>query len=78
MSLKRFFLILLVAAICFLAGVAIGRFVMPRKVEITVINIKDLVEIIERYNEAKHEFEKIEEWNEDMIVEPEPKEETEK
>jgi len=48
---------------------------MPRKVHITVVNIKDLVEIIERYNEMKHELEGIEEWNEQAIVKPEPEEE---
>jgi len=75
MSIKRFIISLLIAAACFLAGVAVGRFVMPRKVHITVINIKDLVEIIERYSEASHEFEKIKEWNEQVIVKPEPDEE---
>jgi len=69
--MKRFLIILLVATICFLAGVAVGRFVMPRKVEIVMIDIKDLVDIIERYNEAKYEFEKIKEWNKEAIVEPE-------
>lgn len=71
--MKRFFLILLIAAACFLAGVAVGRFVMPRKVEITVININDLVDIIERYNEMKHELDEIKEWNEEAIVESEEK-----
>ena len=75
MSLKRFFIILFIVAGCFLAGVAVGRFVMPRKVSITVIDIKDMVEIIERYNELKYEFEEIKEWNEDAIVEPVPEEE---
>ena len=73
--MKRFFIILLIAAIIFIAGVAVGRFVMPRKVDITVINIKDLVEIIEKYNsEMKPELEKIKEWNKQTIVEPEPEE----
>jgi len=75
MSLKRFFLALIIAAVIFIAGVAVGRFGMPRKVEITVIDIKDLVDIIERYNETKHELEKIREWNEDVIIESEPEEE---
>ena len=69
--MKRFFLILLVAAVFFIAGVLVGKFIMPRKIEITVININDLVEIIERYNEAKWEVEKMKEWNEETIVEPE-------
>ena len=73
--MKRFFIILLVVAICFLAGVAVGRFVMPRKIEITVIDIKDLVEIIERYNESKLELEKIKFWNDKVIVKPKPEEE---
>jgi len=72
--MKRFLVILLVAAACFLAGVAVGRFVMPRKVEIMVVDIKDLVDIIERYNEAKHELEKIKLWNENAII-PKPEEE---
>ena len=74
-SVKRFLVSLLIVALIFVAGVAVGRFVMPRRVYITVVNIKDLVEIIERYNETKHEFKKIKEWNEQAIVEPEPKEE---
>ncbi|MBA7689580.1 hypothetical protein ES703_98088 [subsurface metagenome] len=75
MSLRRFLTVLLIAMIFFLAGVAVGRFVMPRKVHITVVNIKDLVEIIERYNEAKWELERIREWNEEVFVEPVPEEE---
>jgi len=73
--LKRFFIILLIAAVFFIAGVLVGRFVMPRKVEITVIDVNDLVEIIERYNEAKWEIEKMKEWNKDVVVEPELEEE---
>lgn len=68
--MKRFIIILLIAVACFLAGVAVGRFVMPRKIDIMVINIKDLVEVIERYNETKYEFEKIKEWNKEAIIEP--------
>jgi len=75
MSLKRFFLALLIGAVIFIAGVAVGRFGMPRKVEITVIDINDLVDIIERYNEMKHELEKIKFWNEQAIIGPEPEEE---
>jgi len=74
MSLRRFLTVLLIATIFFLAGVAVGRFVMPRKVHITVISIKDLVEVIERYNEAKYEFERIREWNEQVFAEPVPEE----
>lgn len=74
--MKRFFIILLIAAICFLAGVTVGRFVMPRKVEITMIDIKDLVEIIERYNELKYELDEIKLWNENAIIlKPESEEE---
>lgn len=72
--MKKFFLALLIAATFFVAGVAVGRFVMPRQVHITVINIKDLVDVIERYNESKSELEKIKFWNENAIIEPEPKE----
>lgn len=71
--MKRFLAILLIATVCFLAGVAVGRFVMPRAIHITVVDINDLVDIIERYNEAKHELEKIKEWNEEAIVESEEK-----
>jgi len=72
--MKRFIIILLIAAICFLAGVAVGRFVMSRKIVINVVNIKDLVEIIEKYNELKYDFEKIKEWNEQAFAEPVPEE----
>ncbi|MBA7465193.1 hypothetical protein ES707_00355 [subsurface metagenome] len=72
--MKRFFIILLIAVACFLAGVVVGRFIMPRKVEIVMIDIKDLVDIIERYNESKSELEKIKFWNEHAI-EPEPEKE---
>lgn len=74
-SVKRFLLSLLLGAAIFIAGVVVGRFIMPRKVDITVIDITDLVEIIERYNESKSELEKIKFWNEKAIVEPEPEEE---
>ncbi|MBA7601794.1 hypothetical protein ES703_08875 [subsurface metagenome] len=73
--MKRFFIILLVATVFFIAGVAVGRFVMPRKVEIVMIDIKDLVDIIERYNKSKHELEKIRLWNDEAMVKPEPEEE---
>lgn len=75
MTFKRWLVTLLIVTLIFIAGVAVGRFVMPRKIEITVINIKDLVKVTERYNEAKYEFEKIKDWNEDVIIEPEPEEE---
>ncbi len=75
MSLKRFLAILLVAAVFFIGGVTVGRFIMPRKIEITTIDIKDLVDIIERYNEAKYEFAKIKKWNEDAVAESAPKKE---
>lgn len=71
--MKKFLIILLIATVFFVAGVAVGRFVMPRKIEITVIDINDLVDIIERYNEAKYELEKIKKWNEEAIVESEEK-----
>lgn len=72
MSLKRFLVALLIATVCFLAGVIVGRFVMFRKTVINVVDLKELVEIIERYNEAKYEFERIKEWNKDAILELEP------
>jgi len=73
--MKRFFFILLIATACFLTGVAVGRFVMPRKVVIVTIDIKELVDIIERYNEMKHKTEGIKEWNERAIIKPETEEE---
>lgn len=76
MSLKRFLAILFIAAVFFLGGITVGRFVMPRKIVINVVDIKDLVEIIERYNEAKYELEKIKEWNEQAFAEPVPEENT--
>jgi len=69
MSLKRFLVALLIATVCFLAGVFVGRFVMSRKIVINVVDIKGLVEVIERYNELKYEFEKIKEWNEEAVTE---------
>lgn len=74
--MKKFIIILLIAAICFLAGVAVGRFVMSRKIVINVVDIKDLVETIEKYNELKYDFEKIKEWNEQTFAEPVPEENT--
>lgn len=38
------------------------------------IDIKDLVDIIERYNEAKYELDKIRERNEQAITESEQEE----
>lgn len=72
MSLKKYIGFLLIAAIFFVAGVLVGRFVMPRTIEITVIDIKELVEVIERYNKAKYEFDKIKTWNEDAVIGLEP------
>jgi len=69
--MKKFIIILLIAAICFLTGVAVGRFVMSRKIVINVVDIKDLVEIIERYNKVKYELKEIKEWNEQAIVKSE-------
>jgi len=77
--MKRFFIILLIAAVFFIAGVLVGKFVLPRQIRITAIDIKDLVEVIEKYNELKYEIEKIKEWNKNAIIESEPeKEESEK
>jgi len=73
--MKRFFIILLAATVFFIAGFAVGRFVMPRQVHITVVDINKLVDIIERYNKAKYELEGIKEWNEEAVIEPEEGEE---
>lgn len=72
--MKKYLAVLLIAAVCFLAGVLVGKFVMSRKIVINVVNIKDLVEVIERYNELKYDLEKIREWNEQMFAEPVPEE----
>ncbi|MEE9390566.1 MAG: hypothetical protein V3U91_04920 [Candidatus Aminicenantaceae bacterium] len=69
MSLKRFFVALLIAVVFFIVGMLVGRFVMPREIHITMIDVKDMVDIIERYNELKYEFEKIKEWNEEAVTE---------
>jgi len=74
MNIKRFITILLIAAVFFIAGFAMGRFVMPRQVHITVVDINKLVDIIERYNEAKYDLERIKEWNEETMIEPEDEE----
>jgi len=73
--MKKFLAVLLIATVCFLAGVIVGRFVMSRKTVINVVDIKELVEIIERYNEAKWKLERIKEWNKEAVIEPAPKEE---
>ena len=75
MSLKRFLVALLIAVAFFIVGMLVGRFVMPREIHITVIDVKDMVEVIERYNELKYEFEKIKEWNEEAVTESVSKEE---
>ena len=72
--MKKYLAVLLIAAVCFLAGVLVGKFVMSRKIVINVVNIKDLVEVIEKYNELKYDLEKIREWNEQMFAEPVPEE----
>lgn len=69
MTLKRFLSYCLVTAIGILIGFCVGRFVMPRKFHITVININDLVKVIEKYNALKYEFKEIDEWNEQAITE---------
>jgi len=74
MILKRFFAALLIAVVFFIVGMLVGRFVMPREIIINVVDIKDLVEIIERYNEAKYEFEKMKEWNKDAVIDSSPEE----
>ena len=73
--MKKFLAVLLIATVCFLAGVIVGRFVISRKTVINVVDIKELVEIIERYNEAKWKLERIKEWNKEAVIEPAPKEE---
>jgi len=70
--MKRFLTVLLITTIFFLAGVIVGRFVMPRKIVVNTVDIKELVEIIERYNKAKYEFEKIKEWNKNVVLESKP------
>ena len=71
MSLKRFLAFLLIATIFFMAGVLVGRFVMPREIHITVIDVKDMVDVIERYNKLKYELKEIKEWNEQAVVKSE-------
>lgn len=75
MSLKRFFVALFIAVVFFIVGILVGRFVMPREIHITVIDVKDMVDVIERYNELKYEFEKIKEWNKEAVAEPVPEKE---
>ncbi|MBA7707099.1 hypothetical protein ES703_115964 [subsurface metagenome] len=67
--MKKFLAILLIAVAFFIVGMLVGRFVMPREIHITVIDVKDMVEIIERYNKLKYEFEKIKEWNKEAVME---------
>ena len=72
--MKKFLAVLLIAAVCFLAGVFVGRFVMSREIVIHVVDVKELVEIIERYNEVKYERERMKEWNEGVVMDPQPQE----
>jgi len=73
--MKKYLAVLLVATVCFLAGVLVGRFVMKRETIINVVDIKDLVEIIERYNKTKYEIERMKEWNENAVIVPPPEKE---
>jgi len=68
--MKKYLAILLIATVCFLAGVFVGRFVMSRKIVINVVDVKELVEIIERYNEVKYEVERMKEWNKGAVMDP--------
>jgi hypothetical protein len=82
MTFKRFLAILLIAALLFIAGVAVGRFVLAPRVEIVVVDVEKLAELIEKYNvladEIREEFAAIKEWNKENITEPQPEEEGEK
>jgi len=72
--MKRFLAVLLIATVSFLAGMFVGKFAMSRKIVINVVDLKELVEVIERYNEAKYELERIKEWNEHVVTDPPPEE----
>ena len=72
--MKRFLIILLVAAVFFIAGVLVGRFILLPTVEIVVVDVDALTTLIEKYNaqadKIRKEFKAMEEWNENSLIEP--------
>lgn len=73
-SFRRFIVSLLAAALIFIAGVVVGRFVLSPSAEIVVIDVEKLAVLIEKYNmmadEIRAEFEAMKEWNENALIEP--------
>ena len=78
MSMKRFFVSLLMAALFFISGVIVGKYVLSSSVEIVVVDVEKLAVLIEKSNaqaeEIKKEMTLMKEWNENALVE-EPKKE---
>lgn len=71
----RFIGIVSMAAAIFIAGVIVGRVVMPRKIEIVVVDVQQLVDIIEKYHKEKQELERMRFWNDKTIIKLDPEEE---
>lgn len=79
MTIKRFLLACLAAALCFIGGVAVGKFVLSPPVTIVVIDVDKVVWLLEKYNkvaeELKVELKKIKDWNKNALIDPPPEEE---
>jgi len=82
-TLKRFLISALLAALIFIGGVLVGKHILSAPVEIVVIDVDKLVWLMEKYNtladEIKKEMAKIKEWNDQALSkEPSTKEEEKK
>lgn len=78
MSVKRFLISLLIAALIFIAGVLVGKHVLSPSIEIMVVDAEKLSWLIEKYNvqaeEIKKDMAKMKEWNENALIEEPGKE----
>jgi len=74
--IKRFLGYCIIIIIAFCLGIVMGKYFLSRQVHITVVDINKLVDIIERYNEAKYDLERMKEWNDEAVIKP-PEEERE-
>jgi len=73
-TLKRFLISALLAALIFIGGVLVGKHILSAPVEIVVIDVDKLVWLMEKYNtladEIKKEMAKMREWNERALTDP--------
>ena len=74
MSMKRFLLSSLLAALIFIAGAMVGKYILSPPVEIMVLDVDALSTLIEKYNDQadkiREEFKAMKEWNENALVDP--------